>query len=519
MRDEEMYGSDYRVPVEVMEYEYRSSRQKLSCYKAIVIAVISVFSILALFQSFNTIIDNGITQILEILSDAIVALCVFYIIITIVSNIARGGYLSNRISESLYKDNSIFHATCNVAESKRNEELYNLKKWKYEMVTLSLMFSFLSYLVIIYYYPEQVLSALMPFVAIASVSLLGILIFYIAAKYFIYSACNYEKILCAIDDKNLDGLPTQKILDSKMQHAMKILFSFKIAFIVIIGLTALLLIIKNFLLDIDKGITELILQGFSVSVSILGIIALAFLGRKIILISGYANKITEILSNSKEEGCSIDVKAIDVQSDKEKKKLITARIVLLVFVAIGFILSIAVAILIKIDNYENGKIGEHLVITILTLLIKYSMSALGVFVIASGALYISKTAKNTSKSVRYLANNIEDAKGSGGYFDSAYRSATLSLTTVKVVAAVILGIKAMVYFFSIFLHGRFFEIFSLLSLTADDFINLILVFIIANVAENLMCTAFNMKRIESTIKLIKKVDTSEIVNDGENNEE
>lgn len=504
MKNEKLYGSDYRLPAGIEGYEYRNDRIRLTAYQAVQIVSISVLALISVIYAI--LISNGdvTSWVFNVLFNVAVAIFVLYMLIVAVGNILSSCYSSSKIVESLYSDKRPLSDRAIAAENRHDVELNTLTIFKYVLITLAVMVS-----IVLYMYAsvsgsmvrvERIMSSTIS----AVISIIGILAYIMASKYYSRMACNCEKILSYLDDDKKQS--THEVVDIQFENNQKLLSTYKIIFISLLVVNAIILSISSIVLEDKVGVVAMMSTCLSAVLSIIGIIVLvAFVGN-IARVSHSSNKIFDIISDSREWG-KIDFSTAENKYSKSNNLLSILQIVLFVLVGVGVILAIISAAVTK-QMTES----KNFVFTIISSILRSGIQVLGIIVFVSAARDIANTARNSSKTLEMLKCGVD---GKSAINTSLYQADNGSkLTLFKMITSILVGGGVISYIVDN-IGGKEIAIINIFTVIVGAAITIFSIFIIADVLENVACTACNMKQIDLAIGTIKKCEEPQIVNDAE----
>lgn len=504
MKNEKLYGSDYRLPAGIEGYEYRNDRMRLTAYQAVQIVSISVLALISVIYAI--LISNGdvTSWVFNVLFNVAVAIFVLYMLIVAVGNILSSCYSSSKIVESLYSDKRPLSDRTIAAENRHDVELNTLTIFKYVLITLAVMVS-----IVLYMYAsvsgsmvrvERIMSSTIS----AVISIIGILAYIMASKYYSRMACNCEKILSYLDDDKKQS--AREVVDIQFENNQKLLSTYKIIFISLLVVNAIILSISSIVLEDKVGVVAMMSTCLSAVLSIIGIIVLvAFVGN-IARVSYSSNKILDIISNTREWG-KIDFSTAENKCSKSNNLLSILQIVLFVLVGVGVILAIISAAVTK-QMTES----KNFVFTIISSILRSGIQVLGIIVFVSAARDIANTARNSSKTLEMLKCGVD---GKSALNTSLYQVDNGSkLTLFKIITSILVGGGVISYIVDN-IGGKEIAIINIFTVIVGAAITIFSIFIIADVLENVACTARNMKQIDLAIGTIKKCEEPQIVNDAE----
>lgn len=504
MKKEKLFDSDYRLPAGIEGYEYRNDKTRLTAYQAVQIVSITVLSLISVIYAI--LISNGdvTSWVFNVLFNVAVTIFVLYMLIVAVSNILSSCYSSSRIAESLYSDKRPLSERAIAAENRHDVELHNLTVFKYVLITLAVMVS-----IVLYMYAsvsgsmvrvERIMSSTIS----AVISVIGILAFIMASKYYSRMACNCEKILSYLDDEKKQS--AREVVDMQFENNQKLLSTYKIIFISLLVVNAVILSISSIVLEDKVGVVAMMSTCLSAVLSIIGIIVLvAFVGN-IARVSYSSNKILDVIYNTREWG-KIDFSTAENKYSKSNNQLSILQIVLFVLVGVGVILAIISAAVAK-QMTES----KNFVFTIISSILRSGIQVLGIIVFVSAARDIANTARNSSKILEMLKCGDE---GKAALNTSSYQADNGSkLTIFKIITSILVGGGVISYIVDN-IGGKEIAIINIFTVIVGAAITIFSIFIIADVLENVACTARNMKQIESAVGTIKKCEEPQIVTDAE----
>lgn len=504
MKNEKLYGSDYRLPAGIEGYEYRNDRMRLTAYQAVQIVAISVLTLISVIYAI--LISNGdvTSWVFNVLFNVAVAIFVLYMLIVAVGNILSSCYSSSKIVESLYSDKRPLSDRAIAAENRHDVELNTLTIFKYVLITLAVMVS-----IVLYMYAsvsgsmvrvERIMSSTIS----AVISIIGILAYIMASKYYSRMACNCEKILSYLDDDKKQS--AHEVVDIQFENNQKLLSTYKIIFISLLVVNAIILSISSIVLEDKVGVVAMMSTCLSAVLSIIGIIVLvAFVGN-IARVSHSSIKIFDIISDSREWG-KIDFSTAENKYSKSNNLLSILQIVLFVLVGVGVILAIISAAVTK-QMTES----KNFVFTIISSILRSGIQVLGIIVFVSAARDIANTARNSSKTLEMLKCGVD---GKSAINTSLYQADNGSkLTLFKIITSILVGGGVISYIVDN-IGGKEIAIINIFTVIVGAAITIFSIFIIADVLENVACTACNMKQIDLAIGTIKKCEEPQIVNDAE----
>lgn len=502
MKNEKLYGSDYRLPAGIEDYEYRKDKMHLTGYQSVQVVSITVLAIISVIYAI-LISHNDVTAwAFTVLFNVAVAIIVFYMVIEAVRNIVSSGYSSSKIAESLYSDKRPLSERAIAAESRHGEELYNLNIFKYVLITLAVMVTIILYMYASVSGSNVRVERLMSTTISAVISVIGILAFILAAKYYSRMACNCEKILSYLDDDKKQS--AREVVDIQFENNQKLLSTYKIIFISLLVVNAIILSISSILLEDKVGVVVMVSTCLSAALSIIGIIVLvAFLGN-IARVSSSSNKILDAISNSRDCG-KIDFSTTENKYAKSNNQLSILQIALFVLIGIGVVLSIISAAVTK-QMTES----KNFVFTIISSILRSGIQVLGIIIFVSAARNITNTARNSSKTLEMLKCGVD---GNSALNTSLYQADNGSkLTIFKIITSILVGAGVISYIVDN-IGGKEIAIINIFTMIVGAAITIFSIFIIADVLENVSCTARNMKQIDLAIGTIKKSDVPETVNE------
>lgn len=504
MKNEKLYGSDYPLPAGIEEYEYRKDKMCLTGYQSVQIVSITVLALISVIYAI-LIAHNDVTSwAFTVLFNVAVAIIVFYMVIEAVRNIVSSGYSSSKIAESLFSDKRPLSERAIAAESRHGVEIYNLNIFKYVLITLAVMVTIVLYMYASVSGSIVRVERLMSTSISAVISVIGILAYILAAKYYSRMACNCEKILSYLDDDKKQS--AHEVVDVQVENNQKLLSTYKIIFISLLVVNAIIFSISSILLEDKVGVVVMVSTCLSAALSIIGIIVLmAFLGN-IARVSSSSNKILEAISNSRDCG-KIDFSTAENKYAKSNNQLSILQIALFVLVGVGVVLSIISAAVSKQLVESN-----NFVFTIISSILRSGIQVLGIIVLVSAARNIANTARNASKTLEMLRCGVE---GKSALNTSLYQADNGSkLTIFKIITSILAGAGVISYIVDN-IGGKEIAIINIFTMIVSAAITIFSIFIIADVLENVACTARNMKQIELAIGTIKKCDEPQIVKDAE----